>query len=566
MRVAAVWVPDFPLQALRRAVPELAEAPVVIAAGSGPRDRVVAVSAEAAEHGVRPGMTAAQARQKSMQVMVRVTPPEVAAAAEAAFGDAARAISPRVRRHAPSEVLLDVGGSVLRWGAEAALAEALWHTCRRVGLDVRVGLAGSIGVARIAARALPAAHPAGDQWSVVGDRRVEEREVEGAFVRRSPDADHCLPRTPSPDSGLRLSTLDSRPGGWVVVPEGAERAFLAPLPVRLLDPSPLAAEALYRWGIGTVGALAGLPRSEVILRLGPEGEMLHRLACGDDGRAFIPDPPVESVREGVGFDDPIGALEPLLFVLNGVLGRLAQRLELRGEGFAEVRLELGLEGGERCQTVVRLVAPTREVTAVLPLLRLRLEAAPPGAPVEGVTVVVQPGVVRLVQGHLFSPPSPAPGKLAATLVRLAALVGPERVGAPGTADTHEPGRYAVLPFEPPPWKGVPAACSAGGLPDSRLSPLGSCPGRVGGGPVMRAVRPPLPAQVVLAGRRPVAVQAGRLGGSVVALAGPYRTTGEWWGDRPFSRDDYDVALADGSVLRLSFDRLARSWAVDGVYD
>lgn len=83
---------------------------------------------------------------------------------------------------------------------------------------------------------------------------------------------------------------------------------------------------------------------------------------------------------------------------------------------------------------------------------------------------------------------------------------------------------------------------------------------------MRAVRPPLPAQVVLAGRRPVAVQAGRLGGSVVALAGPYRTIGEWWGDRPFSRDDYDVALADGSVLRLFFDRLARSWAVDGVYD
>ncbi|MGV8038772.1 MAG: hypothetical protein AB2L07_01345 [Thermoanaerobaculaceae bacterium] len=559
MKVAAVWVPDFPLQALRRAVPELAEAPVAVAAGSGPRDRLVAVSAEAAEHGVRPGMTAAQARQRSMRVMVRVTPPEVAAAAEAALGDAARAVSPRVRRHAPGEVLLDVGGSLLRWGGEVALAEALWRACRRVGLDVRVGLAGSIGVARIAARALPSSRQDGDRWSVNGGQREDS-----------------LPSAPPPGSDSRLSTLDSRPGGWVVVPEDGERAFLAPLPVRLLEPSPPAAEALHRWGIGTAGALAGLSRSEVILRLGPEGEALHRLACGDDGRAFIPDSPVESVREGVGFDDPIGALEPFLFVLNGLLGRLARRLELRGEGFSEVRLELALEGGERRQAVVRLVAPTREVTAVLPLLRLRMEAAPPGAPVEGVTVVVQPGTVRLVQGHLFGPPSPAPGKLAAALVRLAALVGPERVGAPGTADTHEPGRCVVLPFGPPSWEGPTPARPVGDRRGGRASVHrsqstdhclpGSRPGGVGGGPAMRAVRPPLPAQVVLAGRRPVAVQAGRLGGSVVALAGPYRTTGEWWGDRPFSRDDYDVALADGSVLRLFFDRLARSWAVDGVYD
>ncbi len=84
--------------------------------------------------------------------------------------------------------------------------------------------------------------------------------------------------------------------------------------------------------------------------------------------------------------------------------------------------------------------------------------------------------------------------------------------------------------------------------------------------MLRAVRPPMPAHVVMAGRRPVAVQAGGLGGTVVALAGPYRTTGNWWNERPFSRDDYDVALADGSLLRLSFDRLARTWAVDGVYD
>lgn len=44
MRIASLWVPDFPLQALRRSTPELAEAPLAVAAGPLPRDEVVAVS------------------------------------------------------------------------------------------------------------------------------------------------------------------------------------------------------------------------------------------------------------------------------------------------------------------------------------------------------------------------------------------------------------------------------------------------------------------------------------------------------------------------------------------
>lgn len=547
MRIAVAWVSDFPLQALRRAMPELAEAPLAIAAGPTPRDRLVAVSAEAAELGVWPGMTTAQARQKSLQVMVRITPPEVAAAAEAALVDAARSLTPRVRRHAPGELLLDVGGSVLRWGSEGALAEKLWRACRHVGLEARVGVAGSVGVARIAARALT--HPV-DRGQGTG------REM-------------------------------------VIVPAGEERVFLVPLPVEMLEPSPPVLAALRRWGIGTVGDLAVLPRSEVILRLGPEGEALHRLACGNDGRAFIPDPPVAVVREGMSFDDSLGALEPFLFVLHGLLSRLVTRLELRGEGFAEIRLELGLEGGERYQTVVRLVAPTREVTAVLPLLRLRLESAPPGAPVEGATVTIQPGVVRLAQGLLFGPPTPAPGKLATALVRLSALVGPGHVGAPGLADTHLPAAFEVLPFAPPPWGereqkrrgAVSAAHRLGGNKSGTPAPPGrglrigsressSHPGHgprttdhgLGGGPILRALRPVMSAQVTLAGQRPVAVQTEGLGGTVVAWAGPYRATGGWWTDRPFSRDDYDVAITDGSILRLCFDRLARIWFVDGMYD
>jgi len=337
-----------------------------------------------------------------------------------------------------------------------------------------------------------------------------------------------------------------------IVPPGAERHFVAPLPVTLLEPSPATAARLTCWGIRQVGELAALPREEVVLRLGSEGLSLHRIACGEEGEPFIPDPLQEVLKETVVTEHPLVELEMLLFVLHGVLSRLAARLDLRGEGFAEVLLELHLEGGERFETRAKLVAPTREVAAVLALLRLQLEARPPGAPVEGVAALVTPGKVRLVQGSLFGPPLPAPGKLAQTLVRLAALVGAERVGAPAVPDTHRPGAWSTVPFAPARGEG--------------RGEEGNSTGAGRPAPVLRAFRCPRAARVVTAGARPVVVQVDQLGGAVVGCAGPYRFRGEWWTDSPFARDDFDVATADGTLLRIHFDRLQRRWFADGVYD
>jgi protein ImuB len=72
--------------------------------------------------------------------------------------------------------------------------------------------------------------------------------------------------------------------------------------------------------------------------------------------------------------------------------------------------------------------------------------------------------------------------------------------------------------------------------------------------------------VVTAQGRPVSVRVGGLGGGVVDLAGPYRVVGEWWGDEPFARDEFDVATTDGALLRVFFDRLEHRWYADGYYD
>jgi protein ImuB len=662
MRVAALWVPDFLLQALRRSTPELAEAPLAIAAGPLPRDEVVVVSAEAAELGVRSGMTAAQARQVAPAALVRVTPEAAAAAADEATTDAAGGFSPRIRRHAPGEVLLDVGGLTPRFGSEERIAHELLRACRHVGLDARVGIAASVGVARVAARyaepwgppvsgdgnSLPASEGGtGGHEAAEGVRRAAGPPVSGdgnslpaseggtggheaaEGVRRAAGSPvsgdgNSLPASEGgtggheaaegvrraagpPASGdgrvgiaasVGVARVATRSGELTVVRPGEERTFMAPLPLALLyagfEPTPETTGMLERWGLATAGDLARLPRREVALRLGQEGVVLHRLACGEETAAFIPDPVREVLREGVEVDYPVGALEPFLFLMSGLLSRLERRLELRGEGFSEVLLELHLEGGGHREHRLKLVAPTREVPAVLALVRLQLEANPPGAPVEGVAALVTPGRVRLTQGSLFGAPVPAPGKLSTALARLAALVGPDRVGAPDLPDTHRPGVFAVLPFAPGEdrgpgtgvrdWNGVGAALAAargwvgertdavagGGKPrpydNTKRGGADRTPDHETLVPVLRAFRPPRQAQVVAVGGRPVTARVDGMGGQVVGWAGPYRFVGEWWGDQPYAREDFDVATADGSLLRIYFDRLRHRWFADGVYD
>jgi hypothetical protein len=264
-------------------------------------------------------------------------------------------------------------------------------------------------------------------------------------------------------------------------------------------------------------------------------------------------------------DYPVGALEPFLFLTSGLLSRLERRLELRGEGFSEVLLELHLEGGGHREHRLKLVAPTREVPAVLALVRLQLEASPPGDPVEGVAMLVTPGRVRLTQGSLFGASVPAPGKLSTALARLAALVGPDRVGAPDLPDTHRPGVFAVLPFAPGEDRG-PWSVNRG---SQGKAPGGREVRTTDHGPlttVLRAFRPPHQAQVVAVDGRPVTARVDGMGGQVVGWAGPYRFVGDWWGGQPYAREDFDVATADGSLLRIYFDRLRHRWFADGIYD
>jgi protein ImuB len=84
---------------------------------------------------------------------------------------------------------------------------------------------------------------------------------------------------------------------------------------------------------------------------------------------------------------------------------------------------------------------------------------------------------------------------------------------------------------------------------------------------IRVLRPPLHASVRVSRGVPEHVRSAIANGRVVQIAGPWRTTGNWWSpeDR-FAYDSFDVQTEDGTVARLRFDHVHKAWQIDAVYD
>jgi protein ImuB len=85
---------------------------------------------------------------------------------------------------------------------------------------------------------------------------------------------------------------------------------------------------------------------------------------------------------------------------------------------------------------------------------------------------------------------------------------------------------------------------------------------------LRRFRLPVPARVQVDEGRPVRVAVDRHGfasGAVVQAAGPWRTSGGWW-EQSWDRDEWDIAMVDGTVYRLFVERAVGQWFVEGIFD
>ena len=166
-------------------------------------------------------------------------------------------------------------------------------------------------------------------------------------------------------------TRRAQPGAVMRVPPGRTRAFLAPLPVSVLD-SPDLADLLPRLGIRTLGEFASLPAAGVANRFGIPGVVAHRLARGLGRRPLAPRPPSADLSVGQEFDPPVRLAEPVVFAAKA----LAERMHngLASSGLACVRVQVQVVWGNG-QEITRLWRHDGLLSALAVAERVRWQLA-----------------------------------------------------------------------------------------------------------------------------------------------------------------------------------------------
>jgi protein ImuB len=187
---------------------------------------------------------------------------------------------------------------------------------------------------------------------------------------------------------------------------------------------------------------------------------------------------------------------------------------------------------------------------MLKLLQFDLEAHAPGAPVIAVALSVTPVEPRIIQNGLYTPLAPEPEKLELTLAKIRSMVGGQNAGSPELLDTHRPGAWRMRAVGSCQLSVV--SCQSSVIRKQRIA--------------FRRFSPPLRARVEVDDNRPKRIFAQRVYGKVLQVAGPWRSSGDWWTGDAWDRDEWDVALNDGGIYRLFVQRPIESWFVEGAYD
>ena len=540
MAFASIFVPNFPVQAVMRAEPALRECALALIDGNPPLCKVTAVNGKAARAGVETGMTKMSAAQFA-GVEIRARSPAQEKAAHGALLDIGWSVSPRIEDTAQDAIVVDLSGLEQLFGAEPEIGAHLARRASECGLPANIAIAANVDTALIAARGF---------------------------------------------------------AGVTVIAAGEEAKRLGELGARMLRPSAEMAETLQRWGVRTCAGLAGLPVLQLSERLGQEGVRLHALARGASARSMTIAEPAYFFEEEMELDDAVEELEPLSFLLGRLLDQLCARLAARSLAAAAIRVRFELQPDsenalERRREMARRAEPrgvfekelqlpvaSRDSKMLLKLLRLGLQANPPGAPIGKITLGAESARPRATQGGLFLPRFPDPEKLEVTIARIANVVGEGNVGSPDVVDGWRPGDFQMRRFLAP----VEMERIGGG--GREKAPERTKCGDFKAPASFRMFRPPVAAALEMHGGRPARVIFQGLRGEVAAAAGPWRTSGDWWRDDGWQQDEWDLeihfhsraAWRDGhtataeapgiecGLYRFYYDELRGGWFVRGVYD
>lgn len=410
MRVVSLFLPDWPIDRLRRAqgaAPEgdvpYVEAPLILAQRAGNRRLIYALNDTARAAGLKPGMAVAQAQALVQGLTIRdAALAEDEAALEKLALWALRLYAPLVAVDAPDGLVIDATGAAHLHGGEDPMLQDMVDRLAEAGVRARVAMADSWG----------AAH---------------------AFARAS-----------------------SKP--VLVVPPGGSAALLQRLPPGFLRLSRDMVEQLRRLGFERVADIADQPRAPLAQRFGP---LLHQRLDQAFGRGREPIEPAratELIETHRQFAEPIGAPETLARYTGKLTDALCDLLVAKGVGVRRLDLLFHRVDGEVQAIRIGTAKPNRDARRLTRLLCDRLETIDPAFGVEGMRLcasLVEPFETGQVRSSLLDE---APAADVTSLVDiLANRVGAEKLYrfAPVESDVPERSVMRIAPASPPTGKTWP---------------------------------------------------------------------------------------------------------------
>jgi protein ImuB len=376
-----------------------------------------------------------------------------------------------------------------------------------------------------------------------------------------------------------------------VVPAGDGPAFLAPLPVtvldhrgrRLVDRESLV-DLLWRLGLRTLGAVAEVPATDLSARFGPDGLVAHRLASGHDPQPPDTRPPPPEWSVAAELDPPAERVETATFWAKALADEMHERLQ--GEGLAATRVLIEAET-EHGESLARSWRHEGALQAGDLAARVRWQldgwlhsTARPTGPITLLRLV--PTEVVAAHGRqlgFWGGESQAAARAARALARLQGLVGPEGVAVPelrgGRGPADQLGRVPVgaldmsaehRPVQSPervaaPWPGrlpapspvvvhpVPPAVEVVGADGGLVEVTGRC--ELTAAPVRLRLT---------AGTRERVVEH-----DITGWSGPWPCDERWW-DPPAHRRRarLQVVVDDGMAYLVTREHGA--WVLEATYD
>jgi protein ImuB len=312
-------------------------------------------------------------------------------------------------------------------------------------------------------------------------------------------------------------------------------------------------EILHKWGIHTLGQLAALDKEQLAARLGSEAVGMWERANGQSNRLLKLVRQPESFEESFEFENEIETAQPLLFMLRRFLQQLSFRLSVIYLVAKELRLQITFSNKQHYERCFKIPQPTNNVDLLFQMLHTHLENFKSEYQITAVSLEAEPTKASQQQFGLFEIPLRDPNQLYETLARLIALLGSDRVGTPVLEETHRSDAFHIEPFS---WEAEgTTSVSSHYSPDATecVPPI-----------ALRRFRPAVSASVFLSEDIPAHLRSANVNGKVAEQRGPYLASGNWWDETAWAREEWDLQLENGALIRCHQSR--ERWATDGIYD